>query len=73
MPISVSDKLKDFIKKLLIKDPKKRLGANGPQEVLNHPVFSNNENKYNFDMITQRRVKADICTENNNVRYIDYD
>ena len=40
---------------------------------MDHPVFSKNVNKYNFDMITHRRVNNDICTENNNVRYINYD
>ena len=33
----VSPLCMDFISKLLVDDPKKRLGANGPQEVLNHP------------------------------------
>jgi len=32
--------MKDFITKLLNKDPKKRLGANGAKEVLEHPIFS---------------------------------
>jgi hypothetical protein len=31
----------DLVYKLLEKDQKKRLGANGPEEILSHPVFKN--------------------------------
>lgn len=36
----ISDVAKDFITKLLVLDPSKRLGANGCEEVKNHPFFS---------------------------------
>lgn len=35
----MSDESKDFIGKLLDKDPSKRLGVNGPDDVINHPWF----------------------------------
>lgn len=34
-----SDKAHDLIEKLLIKDPTKRLGADGSQEIMDHPYF----------------------------------
>ena len=34
-----SEDAKDMVSKLLIKDPEKRLGANGPEEIMNHPFF----------------------------------
>jgi len=39
--ISVSEEAKDLICKLLDKEKKTRLGANGVEEILNHPWFSN--------------------------------
>ena len=39
--IAMSEELKDFINKCLDRDPSKRLGSNGgPDEILNHPWFS---------------------------------
>ena len=38
--IVMSEPQKDFIKRLLEKDPKKRLGATGPEEIVKHPWFS---------------------------------
>ncbi len=35
----ISDAAKDLITRLTVHDPKKRLGMNGPQEILNHPFF----------------------------------
>ena len=35
--ISMSDEVKDFITKLLTKDPAGRLGTQGSEEVLSHP------------------------------------
>lgn len=37
--ISLSPEAKSLILKLLQKDPRKRLGANGPRELRNHPFF----------------------------------
>ena len=42
------------MKKLFIKDPKKRLGHNGSQEIKSHPWFE----KINWDNIKSRKVKA---------------
>lgn len=39
--IDYSDEIKDFITKLLNKDRRKRLGANGLNEVISHPCFAN--------------------------------
>ena len=38
--ISISEPVRDLITKLLDKDKTKRLGANGAEEVLEHPWFS---------------------------------
>ena len=37
IPSNLSVKFQDFLQRLLTKDPKKRLGANGIDEILNHP------------------------------------
>ena len=39
MPKSFSAEVKDFINKLLVKDPLKRLGARGANEVKKHSFF----------------------------------
>mmetsp|Transcript_5276 Transcript_5276/g.19728 ORF Transcript_5276/g.19728 Transcript_5276/m.19728 type:complete len:1267 (-) Transcript_5276:1252-5052(-) len=41
----------DLIEKLLVLDPKKRLGANGPQEVMSHSFF----NDVDWEHLRQRR------------------
>ena len=43
--IETSDDFKDFVSKLLVKDPSQRLGANGALEVLAHPWFGTGEEK----------------------------
>ena len=52
--IDMSEELKDFITKLLERDPASRLGTNGHQEVMNHPWFSD----IDFDKILNKEVKA---------------
>ena len=42
------------MKKLLAKDPKKRLGANGAQEIKEHPWFQ----KFNFQWLYEKKMKA---------------
>lgn len=37
--IQMTDNIKDFIRKLLDKDPSKRLGNKGPEEIMQHPWF----------------------------------
>lgn len=41
LPKNASADLQDLLNKLLEKDPKKRLGANGATEVMNHKWFKN--------------------------------
>ena len=50
----LSDNAKDIIKKLLIKDPHKRLGANGPQEIKQHPWFAN----VDWDLLCQKKIET---------------
>lgn len=39
MPRKLSKNAKDIILQLLIRDPSERLGANGAEEILEHPFF----------------------------------
>ncbi|EGR31064.1 protein kinase domain protein [Ichthyophthirius multifiliis] len=61
-PKYVSADAKDLIQKLMIKDPMKRLGSKGSQEVKNHHFFSDVNwtdvyNNYNFrKKISRRRL-----------------
>jgi hypothetical protein len=48
---------KDFILKLLIKNPKRRLGAKGLDDVKRHPFFGSD---IDWDAIEQKRVQAPI-------------
>ena len=51
----ISKEAKDLIKKLLVKDVKKRFGYNkGLEEIKNHPFF----NGVDFDAILNKKVKA---------------
>lgn len=38
-PKTFSHEVKDFVQRLLTKDPSKRLGSNGAEEVKLHPFF----------------------------------
>lgn len=40
MPPHFSEKARDLLTKLLVRDPTKRLGAKGASEIKNHPFFS---------------------------------
>lgn len=40
MPYTFSETAKDFVSKLLIKDPTQRLGYNGAEEIMRHPFFN---------------------------------
>lgn len=44
IPSHFSSELQDFLKKLLVKDPKKRLGSNGIDEILKHPWLADASN-----------------------------
>lgn len=52
MPASFSSPLKDFVKRLLAKDPKSRLGANGADEVKAHSFFKG----MNWEMLACKKV-----------------
>ncbi|KAG0170786.1 hypothetical protein DFQ30_002014 [Apophysomyces sp. BC1015] len=39
--VSISPEARDFMERLMMLDPEKRLGANGPAEVKNHAFFKN--------------------------------
>jgi serum/glucocorticoid-regulated kinase 2 len=53
--IKMSEECKDFISKLLDKDPAKRLGSkNGVDEILGHPFFAS----INFDELLIKKIEA---------------
>lgn len=60
--IETSDEFKDFIRKLLVKDPSQRLGANGAEEVLAHPWFGTDEEK---SAILNKEIGAPILPGEN--------
>lgn len=52
--VDISDECKDFIKSLLIKNPRQRLGSNGGfEEIKEHPFFNslNFEGILNYDIV----------------------
>ena len=69
--ISLSEDAKDIIKKLLEKNPKKRLGAhNGIEEIKKHPFFAS----IDFDLIVEKKIKAPFIPElanDTDVQYFD--
>ena len=54
--IAMTKECKDFITLLLEKDPKKRLGSGGPDEIMSHPWFSS----INKDDLVQKRIKPEF-------------
>ena len=69
--ISLSEDAKDVIRKLLEKNPKKRLGSqNGIEEIKKHPFFAS----IDFDLIVQKKIPAPFIPELTNdtdVQYFD--
>ena len=64
----VSDTAKDFIQKLLAKDPKNRLGAGGVHEILGHEWF-NGINSYD---VLKKQIKSPYIPEvKENLFYFD--
>jgi len=57
IPNHISRTAKDFILKLLTKNPKRRLGAKGFEDVKRHPFFGSS---IDWDAIAQKRVPAPI-------------
>jgi serum/glucocorticoid-regulated kinase 2 len=69
--INLSEEAKDLIKKLLEKNPKKRLGSqSGIEEIKNHPFFAG----IDFDLILQKKIPAPFIPDLQNgtdVQYFD--
>ncbi|CAF1433382.1 unnamed protein product, partial [Adineta ricciae] len=57
IPNHISKVAKDFILKLLMKNPKRRLGAKGLEDIKRHPFFGPD---IDWDAIAQKRVQAPI-------------
>ena len=69
--IALSEDAKDVIRKLLEKNPKKRLGSqSGIEEIKNHPFFAS----IDFDMVLKKKIKAPFIPElasDTDVQYFD--
>lgn len=57
IPIHISKVAKDFILKLLIKNPKRRLGAKGLEDIKRHPFFGPD---IDWEAIAHKRIQAPI-------------
>jgi serine/threonine protein kinase len=57
IPNHISKIAKDFILKLLIKNPKRRLGAKGLEDLKRHPFFGSD---MDWDAIAHKRIQAPI-------------
>ncbi|CAF1443830.1 unnamed protein product, partial [Adineta steineri] len=57
IPNHISKKAKDFILKLLMKNPKRRLGSKGLEDIKRHPFFGSD---MDWDAIAQKRIQAPI-------------
>jgi serine/threonine protein kinase len=57
IPNHISKIAKDFILKLLMKNPKRRLGAKGLEDIKRHPFFGSD---MDWDAIAQKRIPAPI-------------
>lgn len=62
--------MKDLITKLLEKDPTKRLGYNGAEEIQKHPAFANI--KWDEELMIKKTPPfVPILTKPNDLRYFD--
>jgi len=52
---------KDLLEKLLERNPSKRLGANGVDEIKDHPFFS----EINWDKLYKRKIKPPFIPKDN--------
>jgi len=77
VPRKLSKEAKDLLGKLLIRDPEKRLGAEGVGEILNHPFFKNINWKkvYNKEYIPPYipKLKGEIDLKNIHDDYLKQD
>ena len=69
--ITLSEEAKDVIRKLLEKNPKKRLGSqSGIEEIKSHPFFAS----IDFNLVEQKKMKAPFVPElanDTDVQYFD--
>jgi len=56
MPTHFSENAKDLLSKLLVKNPSKRLGFNGCDEIKAHPFFEN----INWEDVERLKLKPPI-------------
>ncbi|XP_070181846.1 ribosomal protein S6 kinase alpha-5-like isoform X2 [Littorina saxatilis] len=56
MPVYLSAEMKDFIRRLMVKDPSRRLGAKGVHEIKRHKVFRG----LNWDDLAQKKIPAPV-------------
>ena len=61
--VKISNDAVDLIKRLLVKEPKQRLGAGGFYQIKSHTFFSG----INFDLLTSKRLKSPYKPTINNV------
>ena len=62
--------MKDLITKLLEKDPTKRLGYNGAEEIQKHPAFANI--KWDEELMIKKTPPiVPVLTKPNDLRYFD--
>ena len=67
--VSLSNDAKDVIKKLLVKNPSKRLGSQkGIEEIKKHPFFAS----IDFDLIVQKKIPAPFIPDLINDQDIQY-
>ena len=57
--ISMSEEMKDFITKLLKKEPSERLGYNSTKEVIEHPWFAD----VKWKKLLRKKIKAPYIPE----------
>ena len=67
--VTLSEEAKDLIRKLLEKNPKKRLGSqSGIEEIKKHPFFAS----INFDAVLEKKVKAPFIPDLKNDKDVQY-
>ena len=70
IPNHFSKNMRDLITKLLEKDPTKRLGYNGADEIQKHPAFANI--KWDEELMIKKTPPfVPILTKPNDLRYFD--
>ena len=65
----MSEECKDFISKLLVKDPEHRLGTNGAEEVLAHPWLSVFDHQQILERGLDVPIKPTLSEDTHDVHY----